>query len=318
MLVLAFMVLAPRAAGDTPPTPTTPTQTTPDPVTVTNPTTDVTPAPDPAPKKTPAPKKAPPTSTHSAPVDHSTPSSHPATLVQPAPTVAPAIPVPPAHAATSTPRPTAKSHARAAPVKHHPAPSSVLEKPPASPAVSSTKPVTSAPSPVPAAPDVASSARVGACDGGASQHAGPRLCRDSRHRCSAVPRSGVHSRGPSPPPHLPPPGGATPAVDGRGRHFTALGEPHPVHAQHVGSRSVRRGVPRSKPRCLRGGGALGSGRRLDLTTLGAVVIALAAQPWRAAFRRRPTVSKVSLPIGLAMRPAVGRTMAETVVRGGAR
>ena len=307
------MVLAPRAAGDTPPSPTTPTQTAPAPVTVTNPTTDVTPAPDPAPKKTPAPKKAPPTSsTHSTPVHSSAPSSHPVTVVQPAPTFAPAIPASPAHAATSKPRPTTKSHVRAAPGQ---ASSCTVVSARAASGVAGR--TAHKPRNLVSISSARRSrrklvARVAACDGsGGSQHAGPRLCPRSRRPCSAAPRPGVHSRGRSPPPPRPPSGRATPAVDRRGRHLTALGEPHPVHAQHVGSRSMRHG-PSSVPsqHALVAAGL--SARLVGLTTS---VHRRGGDRIRRArsgecVRRCPTVPKVSLPIGLATLSAVGRTMAE--------
>jgi hypothetical protein len=163
IVVLACMVFAPRAAGDTPPGPTT-GQTTTGPAPVTNPVTGVTPQPDPAPppKKTP-----PPTPSRSTPVRHSAPPSHKATPVQPTPafvTPTPAAPAAPA-AVTSTPHRIAKTHTRAAPAKHHPAPSSALEGPATSSAVQqqATKPPASSPSTAPseAPPPTAPLRRVG-------------------------------------------------------------------------------------------------------------------------------------------------------------
>ena len=240
IVVLACMVFAPRAAGDTPPGPTT-GQTTTGPTPVTNPVTGVTPQPDPAPppKKTP-----PPTPSRSAPVSHSAPPSHKVTPVQPAPAFITPTPSPPAAPAaiTRTPHPVAKKRVPAAPAKHHPAPSSALDGPATSPAVQqqSTKPAASSPSP---APSEAPPLHRAVATRGDAQLCRSRPGRSYRHRRRAAPCPRPDARGRPPPPPRRPAGCAAPAVDRCGRHLTALREPHPVHAQLVGSRTVRLALP---------------------------------------------------------------------------
>ena len=166
IVILAFAVLAPRAAGDASPPGTTTDQV----ATVSDPAADPAPVPDPAPQK----KTPPPAPSHSAPVKHSTAPSHQATpvqppapaivnpparqtvvprqtVVQPSPVRIPAAPAPHT-AATSTPHPSAKPRhpiakkpVSAAPAEHPRVPSPALERPPVSPAVPHSGPAGSTP-----------------------------------------------------------------------------------------------------------------------------------------------------------------------------
>jgi hypothetical protein len=129
LVILAFAVLAPRAAGDNPPGTTTTDQAT-----VSAPTPDAAPRPDPAPVKTPPHHASPSTPTKHTAVPVAPPAAPPTiapprSVVQPTPAFVP-TPAPPA-AGTSALK---ARHAKTLP-KHHPAPSSGLERPPMSPAV---------------------------------------------------------------------------------------------------------------------------------------------------------------------------------------
>jgi hypothetical protein len=144
ILGVAVAGVAPVAFADSPPGTST-DQTT----TVSEPTTDVTPAPDPAPPKTTAPppvhhsvsptkKAAPdPTTAPERPVARTTPSEPartviPTRAVQPSGAQSTQTATPPTAAITPQVIPT---HRRKAPAKPHPSPSSLLERPPTSPAV---------------------------------------------------------------------------------------------------------------------------------------------------------------------------------------
>ncbi len=160
ILGVALAGVTPVAFADSPPGTST-DQTT----TVSEPTTDVTPAPDPAPTKNTAP---PPvhhsvSPTKTAAPDHATtaparPSAR-TTPSEPARTVIPtrAVVQPSSTQNTQTPTPAraattrrvTPTHRRIAPAKAHPSPSSLLERPPTSPALEHPKSDgTSAPAPI--------------------------------------------------------------------------------------------------------------------------------------------------------------------------
>jgi hypothetical protein len=155
ILGCALTGVAPIAFADTPPGTST------DQATVSEPTTDVTPAPDPAPLQdasAPAPSRSAPVSKSPASGHtRTTPaaSSGSATRIEPARTAVPThtvvqpsvVPIvaPQSRSAGATVRatvrhPTAKTAMPKAPAKHRAAPSTALERPPATPALEHSAP----------------------------------------------------------------------------------------------------------------------------------------------------------------------------------